>query len=373
MNIPMKKKILYSLFALLFLGGCRSDENVKFESKFYHYSVSQKPKNIILFIGDGMGLSQVYAAMIANKGSLKMLEFPVMGLSKTGSANSIVTDSGAGGTAIATGNKTNNGSIGVIPNGSIAKSILEYAEENLLSTGILVTSSVTHATPASFIAHVDNRNLEDSIATFYHKTDIDVFIGGGLSFFSNRSDGRNLIDSLLVKNYQVVYSLEEFIKFDSGKLAGLVSRDHCPSYKEGRGEMLPKSVGTAINILDNNKKGFFLMVEGSQIDWGGHANDINYIVEELIDFDKAVAVAYNFAMNNKETLVIVTADHETGGLTITDGNIQTGKVDAVFSTKGHTGTPVPVYAYGPGAEIFTGIYENTEIFNKMMYLYGFKK
>jgi alkaline phosphatase len=132
-----------------------------------------------------------------------------------------------------------------------------------------------------------------------------------------------------------------------------------------RGDMLPVATNTAIDILSNNKKGFFLMVEGSQIDWGGHAGSTIYIVEEMLDFDRTVGKALEFAANNKETLVIVTADHETGGMAIVDGNYETGMVKGEFPTGSHTGVMVPVFAYGPGAEQFTGIMDNTDIPNRI--------
>ena len=115
-----------------------------------------------------------------------------------------------------------------------------------------------------------------------------------------------------------------------------------------------------------------MMIEGSQIDWGGHANDLNYAVNEMLDFDKAIGVAIDFAEKDKNTLVIITADHETGGLALTDGDMKTGRIEGKFITTDHTGVMIPVFAYGPGAEAFSGIYENNLIFNKMMNAFGFE-
>jgi alkaline phosphatase len=333
----------------------------------------KRPRNIILMIGDGMGLAQITAGMTYNKGSLHMERATHVGLVKTHSANQYITDSAASGTAMATGKKTNNGVIGKDTEGAHLKTILEYAEDHGLSTGLVSTSAITHATPASFIAHVDSRSEYDEIASFFLWTDIDVFIGGGRAHFDRRNDSINLIKAFKNKGYQVLYDMRDISRVRSGKLAGLVAKEHTISHLEGRSDMLPASTRTAMRILDNNPEGFFLMVEGSQIDWAGHGHNTYYIMTEVVDFDLAVREAFNFADRNGETLVLVTADHETGGMSILGGNFEKGMVQAKYTTGGHTGIMVPMLAYGPGAELFSGIYDNTEIFDKMMYLYGFEK
>ncbi len=329
-----------------------------------------KPRNIILMIGDGMGVTQVYAALTAANGELNFNRFRNIGFSKTYSATHYTTDSGAGGTALAIGKKTYNGAIGITKDTLSSPSILEYAEMKGLSTGLVSTSSITHATPASFIAHNKTRNDYEGIAADFLKTDIDVFIGGGLNNFTNRKDGRNLVNVLREKGYQVIFSTDSIRYISNGKLAALTAPEHHPSMVKGRGEMLPLSTATAINILSKNPNGFFLMVEGSQIDWGGHENNTDYIVTEVIDFDKAIGRALDFAEADGKTLVIVTADHETGGMSVVNGSIENGTVNAVYGTTNHSGVMVPVFAWGPGAELFQGIQENTEIFDKMMLLLG---
>jgi alkaline phosphatase len=331
----------------------------------------KKPKNIILMIGDGMGLAQVQAGMTVNRGQLNILQFRNIGFSKTQSASNYVTDSGAGATALSTGNKTYNGAIGVKADSTPCKTILEYAEQSGLASGLVSTSSITHATPASFIAHNISRENYEEIALDFLKTDIDVFIGGGRNNFVARKDGKNLVNDLRAKGYQVVYSMDSIKNISQGKLAGLTAENHNPSIQEGRGDMLPSSTKTAINILNKNKNGFFLMVEGSEIDFGAHSNNSNYVATEVIDFDHAVGEALAFAKQNKNTLVIVTADHETGGMCITGGDFKEGTVVARFGTTNHTGVCVPVYAFGPGSENFQGFQENTDIFKKMMQLWGF--
>jgi alkaline phosphatase len=334
---------------------------------------SKKPKNIILLIGDGMGVAQIYATITASKDPLNIERFPIVGFSMTYSADNYITDSGAGGTAIACGIKTVNKAIGMDSTGHPVKSILEYAENNGLATGLVSTSSITHATPASFIAHQLSRQSDENIALDFLKTDIDVFIGGGRTFFEVRSDHRNLLDSLRKKHYQILSSMEYISKVKSGKLAGLTAKVHNPRYSKGRGDMLEKATKTAITILNNNDKGFFLMVEGSMIDWGGHDKNLQYVIEELKDFDRAIGEALDFAKADGNTLVIVGADHETGGLAITGGDITTGKVEGSFTYGKHSGVMVPFFAFGPGAEMFGGIYQNTAIFDKIMELYGFSK
>ena len=324
----------------------------------------KKPKNVVLFIADGMSLPHMHAGMTANHGRLFLENFKHMGFLKTHSAESYITDSAAGGTALATGQKTYNAAIGVDMDKKPLKTILQEASEKGLATGLVSTSAITHATPASFIAHQPNRNMYEEIAADFLKTDIDVFIGGGYKHFTTRKDGRNLVEELKEKGYRVEQDMNTIRTIKSGKLAGLMAEEHAPRVAE-RGDMLPAATNTAISILSNNKKGFFLMVEGSQIDWGGHAGSTIYVVEDMLDTDRTVGLALEFAAKNRETLVVVTADHETGGMTILNGNYETGMVKGAFSTGGHTGLMVPVMAWGPGAEEFTGIMDNTEVHTKI--------
>ncbi len=328
---------------------------------------SNKPKNIIFLIGDGMGVSQVFAGLTANKGHLFLDNCKSVGFSKTQSSDNYITDSAAGATALSAGIKTYNGAIGVDADKNPVKTILEEAEEKGLATGLVSTSAITHATPASFIAHQESRNMYEEIAADFLKTDIDVFIGGGIDHFSKRKDGRNLMDELKQKGYQVETEMDKIKKIKKGKLVGLTAPEHNGRVAE-RGDMLPVAAETAISILSKNKNGFYLMIEGSQIDWGGHANNTVYVVEDMLDFDKVIGQAIEFAAKDKNTLVVVTADHETGGMALTGGNMENGSVKADFPTGGHTAVMVPVFAYGPGAEEFSGIMENTDIHKKMVKL-----
>ena len=328
-------------------------------------------RNIVLMIGDGMGLSTIYAAMTVSHNPFNIERCNMIGLQKTFSSDNYITDSGAAGTALASGNKTNNGEIGMDSQGKPVKSILEIAKENGLATGLVSTSAITDATPASFVTHELSKNPED-IAKDFLKADIDVFIGGGYDHFANRTDNLNLIESLKDRGYKVETSMNTLRKTTSLKLAGLTAPVNNPYRLDGRGDMLPASSRKAIEILNKNPKGFFLMIEGSEIDLAAHAKDTPALIDETIDFDDAVGEVLDFAKSDGHTLVVITADHETGGVAIIGGNIRAHRAILDFPTKGHTAIMVPVFAYGPGAEKFGGIYDNTALFQKFLASYGFE-
>jgi len=325
-----------------------------------------------------MGLTQISAGMYMNGNQLNLEKFKMIGLHKSYASNDLITDSAAAATAFACGVKTYNGAIGVNPDTVVMKTILEEAEENGLKTGLVATSTIVHATPASFIAHQKQRKMYDEIAADFLKTDIDIFIGGGKKHFQRRDDGRDLYKELEEKGYIVDdYFATDFenVKVDySKKFAYLTSdKDPLPA-AQGRDYLIPASE-LAVDYLSKNskkaEKGFFLMIEGSQIDWGGHANNSEYIISEMIEFDKAIGKVLEFAKKDGETLVIVTADHETGGYAINQGSTMDTIVSG-FTSDYHTATMIPVFAYGPGSELFGGIYENTAIYNKMRKAFGFK-
>ena len=331
------------------------------------------PKNIIIFIGDGMGVSQLYAAMTVHGQKFNIEEFPYAGLIKTYSADNYITDSGAAGTAIAAGEKTNNGMIGVKPDGTPVSSITETANKNGLASGVVSTSTITHATPASFVAHNAGRGNVEAIANDFLNGTIDVFIGGGENHFRRRRDSVDLTIELKEQGFDVVYTMEDLKSFTSTKIAGLLAKGDMPKAAEGRMGMLREMTIKAIETLSKNKKGFVLMVEGSMIDWGAHAGDIEYTVAEVIDFDDAVGAALDFAKADGKTLVVVTADHETGGLALTGGDIASKTVTAKFTSNDHTATMVPVFSFGPGAERFSGINENTFFYGEFVELLGLEK
>jgi alkaline phosphatase len=356
-------KILPSLFIcmLCFFKGYAQAENHRSEVR-----------NVILLIGDGMGTAQIYAGLTANKDTLNIERCPIVGFQKNQSANDYITDSGAGATAFSIGYKTNNLAIGVDATGVRRETILEKAANKGLSTGLVVSCSITHATPAAFYAHQPNRSMVEDIAMDLFHSKLTAFVGGGKDHFDHRKDGRNLIDSLRRIGYQVVDGLDAIKTVHQGRLAGFISAQEPPKVSEGRGGQLKSSLKTVLPILSRNKKGFFLMLEGSQIDWGGHQNDAGYMVNEMVDFDNAIGEALDFARKDGHTLVVITADHETGGAAITKGDMSTGMVEVKYVTNDHTGVMVPVFAYGPGSSIFSGIYRNTDIHDKILKVWNLK-
>ena len=182
--------------------------------------------------------------------------------------------------------------------------------------------------------------------------------------FANRRDGQSLIPLLQDKEYTIITDETELTMSNGHKIFALLDDGDLPRVTD-RKNYLTRATRTALNRLDQNEKGFFLMIEGSQIDWGGHENNTSYIVEEMLDLDRAIGAALEFAANKGQTLILCTADHETGGMTLESGNIATGEIGADYTIDDHTGVMVPVYSIGPGAEEFIGIYENTALFDKM--------
>ncbi|MCP4437920.1 MAG: alkaline phosphatase [Aureispira sp.] len=318
-------------------------------------------------IGDGMGLSQITAGSIAKQDGLALEKFRHIGLIKTYSTK-LITDSAAGATAMATGSKTYNGAISMNVKQQNLKTILEYAEEDGWVSGVVTTATVTHATPACFYGHQpERRKVNRKLAAQFIAQDIEVLMGGGWTYFKDGPDGRDLIEEAQEKEYFVTNNIEQVGDYRPDKMLCLISPQLPPKVKE-RGNFLPLATKKSIEILDHPKAGFFLMVEGAQIDWRGHENKSSLLIEEMLDFDKAIAEALAFAEKDGNTLVIVTADHETGGYSINGGNKKTGEVKGKFTSDYHTATMVPVFAYGPGAESFTGVYDNTEIFFKLKHL-----
>lgn len=364
------KNIIY-LVLLVALFSCKS--------QIAKEEVPQKAKNVILLIGDGTGLSQISSAFYFKETHPNYARFKHIGLIKTSSSIEDITDSAAGATAFASGVKTYNGAIGIADDSTEVKTLVEIVSRQNIKTGVISTSSIQHATPASFYAHVINRRLYEDIAADMVVSDIDFFAGGGTKFFNKRKDGENLLEGLKAKGFGIdTTALGDFSGIKQySKMAYLLAEEHMDPVAKGRGGFLPKATELGIQFLnkDVDNSNFFVMIEGSQIDWGGHANDAEYLISELIDFDDAIGKALDFAEKDGNTLVIVTADHETGGFTLasTPEKTEAGKsynnykkITGTFSTNGHSATLIPVFAYGPGAEAFSGVYENTEIFHKIL-------
>ncbi len=362
-----KKYILACMVPLLFACQQKTVENKE----------ENKAENVILLISDGTGLSQISSAFYFKDSSPNYARFENIGLINTSSSREDVTDSAAGATAFACGKKTYNGAIGVADDSTSIKNLVEIVSLKNIKTGMVATSSITHATPASFYAHTLSRGNTEEIALHLAESEVDFFAGGGLEFFNNREDGRNLLNEMVEKKFMIdSIALGNLSKIQNEEKVGyLLAKNAMPKVEEGRGDFLVKATDLGIQFLGKGDSNFFMMVEGSQVDWGGHANDGAYLVSEMIDFDDAVGKALDFAEKDGNTLVIVTSDHETGGFTLAakkkqreDGSEYSdySEIGMTFSTGGHSATLIPVFAYGPGSEAFRGVYQNNDIFDKIL-------
>jgi len=341
-------------------------------------SEPKKPVNIIFLIGDGMGLSAVSTGFYFGDQPSVFKRFQEIGLQQTTSAIQKVTDSAASGTAMATGKKTYNGAIGVDTTKASVQNFTELISPMGWSTGVVATSTISHATPASFYAHVEQRGMEEEIIVQLLDSEIDFFAGGGRDKFNARRDSVDLMPLAAGKGFSIDTTglpAPGTLSADQ-KYGFLPEAGSMPSMINGRGDFLPQATILAISHLSQNQQGFFLMVEGSQIDWAGHANDSEYLVGEMLDFEKVIAAALDFAEKDGNTLVVVTADHETGGLALgpkkpapgESGYVNYSEIELIFASGNHSATLIPVFAFGPGAENFKGIYQNTEINHKMVAL-----
>ena len=324
----------------------------------------KKVKNVILMIGDGMSLAHMYTAWTANRGQLWLENAQYTGLSKTWCTNRLVCDSGSGGTALATGQKTCYHAVGTDPQGNPLTTLCDLAKAKGKSAGIAVTCRLWDATPCDFSCHNLDRDKEQELIGDYPTSGLDYAFGGGAKYFTNRADGRDIFKELEANGYHVSRTWDDLAAWKSGKVFA-VPYDVDTPLPDERGDVLARASLKGIELLNQNRNGFFMMVEGSQLDDYGHFNQLDLLMKETLDFDQTIGKMMKWAAQDGETLVVVTADHETGGLTLVDGNKDEGKVTCCFSTKSHSGVMVPVYAFGPGSEHFSGIMENTDIFKKI--------
>lgn len=327
-----------------------------YKPTYYSDKKNTKVENIILMVGDGYGLSQISAAVLANRGKLTLTQLKSIGFLKTQSADDFTTDSAAAGTALATGEKTYNRSIGMNMSRLPIENLTELLNKHSYNTGFITTDNVTGATPSAFYAHQLDRDMETGIINDLLKSKLSLFIGGGSDKFLNTFQ-----DS----NFTITNNLNDISLTKSNKVGYFFSEKNVPSINSGRGNILAEATELGIRYLNNQKKPFFLLVEGAQIDSFGHINDISGIITEAIDFDKAITEAIKFADAHENTLVIITADHETSGLSIPQGNLKDNVIEGDFSTYDHTGIMVPIFAYGPKSDVFSGVYENNEVFDKI--------
>jgi len=386
------KIILFLIVFFVSLIACKQTSDVSGDFSFYMPPetkealplVAPEPvKNVILMIGDGMGYIHIVATrtvVLGAEGRLTIERMPVTGVIDNYSLDEFVSGSAATATSLATGYKTTTKMVSILPDGSLATTICEAARDEGMSTGLVATSTITHATPAAFAAHTQNRYSEAAIAVQLLENKINVLLGGGRALFKTglsgyrfrRDDGRNLIEEARQAGYAYVETRDELLaaNAENGRLLGLFSEGEMPTRYPA--PTLAEMTEKALDILSQNKKGFFLMVEGSQIDWGSENNDINTTIQEQLLFDLAIRSAIRFAMGDGETLVVVTSDHEAGGMFISSDppNRPDGKINIQWGTDEHNGNVVPVFAYGPHAERFMGWYDNTDIPKKIAGLLG---
>ncbi|MBO7300681.1 MAG: alkaline phosphatase [Tidjanibacter sp.] len=328
----------------------------------------KQPKNIIFMIGDGMGLEHIATAWVANRGTLNMEKMPYVGLQRTYCLDWLVTDSAAAGTALATGEKTNKGQIATTPEGEDLQSMFVKAQEVGKRTGVVVVCRLNDATPATFCCHDMNRDEAESITADYLECGVDFIAGGGMNYWRDeRTDGRDIFAEIGEKGYNTYDTAEALMTAEELPVAAVLAPLELPSALSGeRGDMFRNMTSKALDLLnEDNKEGFVMMIEGSCIDDWLHANRVDAAVEEILDFDRVVGDVLKWAEKDGETLVVVTADHNTGAMTLLAGNIAEGSVVVDFANTGHNGAMVPFFAYGAGAEVFDGVIENSELSQKI--------
>ena len=322
--------------------------------KFLYENKNIPVKNVILLIGDGNGLSQISSSVLANKGELTLTQLKNIGLIKTSSTDNFTTDSAAGATAFATGKKTKNRFIGVDPDGKTIQNISEILSKKGFNTGIITTDEIVGATPSAFYAHQKDRGMEKEIAEDLIKSKLTFFAAGGKS------------KVFQLPKFTISETPQDISKSKADRLAYYISDHGVPSVLKGRGNLLSELVENGLHFLHSKKKPFFIMIEAAQIDSGGHSNNTGTIITEGIDFDRVITKAVQFADENPGTLIVITADHETGGFSIPHGDLQSQTVEGDFTTDDHSATLIPVFSYGPKSDTFTGVYENNEIFHKIL-------
>jgi alkaline phosphatase len=410
MNSNVFKKIILSFLVLSFVCPALCDDKLTFNYKDVAQDVSDisfyqpvpedvryplmpesaEVKNVVLLIGDGMGLSQVRLAALKAGGTdirLYMEKMPVTGILTTEPHGRFVTDSAAAATAIACGIKTTNGTLGQDPDGLKYFTFAELYKMSGGRCGLVATSELTHATPAGFASHVESRSMEKEIAVQMMDNGFDVLFGGGKRYFlpstdekSIREDDKDLIRQARNSGYTFIEDRDQLNNLDreTGKVLGLFSSHAMTTFAPE--PTIAEMTRAALKVLSRDKKedgfflkkllsrdkedGFFLMVEGSQIDWAGHANNVENIIKQTLLFDLAVREALEFALKDKNTLVLVTADHETGGLVVTGGS-SSENVAVEWATKSHSASHVPLFAFGPEAMKFTGVYHHTDLAKKI--------
>lgn len=349
---------------------CMEQPQATYAPAAFKHSDSDKVKNVILMIGDGMGMGHVSAAMAANGGNLTMTNLEVCGWVNTLLSSGLTTDSAAAATAYATGHKTDKHYLGVDENGKELENITEKIAPLGYSSAVVTTDFIGGATPAAFYSHSLDRGDEVKVWKDLADSKLSFFAGGSKEVFEA------LPDSLRVpveKKFKIVYDMKEIRKKGNVGYFPELAQVSDISAPE-RENWLADATDYAVSRLDkSSKNGFFLMVEGARIDKGSHKNNFEMVIKETLDFDKAVEKAVRFAEKDGHTLVIVTSDHETGGLMMRKGKLNDGKVSAVFTGSGHTPSFVPLFAYGPRSYDFSRVMANSEVGQKIIEIFCSKK
>ena len=327
-----------------------------------------RPMNIILMIGDGTDLAQISAGFFANNEELTYANLKHMGWVTTKSADAFITDSAASGTAYSSGYKTYNGAVGVDVKKRPQPNIPERVIKNGIIAGVVSTDDLNGATPAAFFAHQPQRGMTDEIWADLPSSVLKYFAAGSKEVFEARPlETQKAIN----KVFTVVNSLDD-PKIQAADRVGVLPPAVETGYiVKGRTDFLPRATRQAIDFLHQRAKdgkGFFLMVEGARIDKACHGNDFPSAVKELLDFDRAIAEAIKFADEDGNTLVVISADHETGGMVVLNGDPKKGNEEGLYVSTWHTATPVPIFAYGPHAQDFMGVQGNEQVAQKILKL-----
>lgn len=367
------QKLSFLLLAVLLLISCKYIPATSVETE---QSPTKRPKNVILLIGDGMGISQITAAMYQNNNKTQLERCPVIGLHKSLIANDFGVMPSSGATAFAAGINANNYFSSSSVDTLTRLTIMEEAKEKGLAVGIVTASSLTGATSAAFVSHLAYNQTPEVIATFLAANPLDYFVGGGKKYFEQREDGRNIIQEMKAKGCQITdFSVLNFEKvtINPNECFGYFTADDTPPSKvEGRNYFISAAI-KGMNFLQEctAKKGFFFVIENEQISWAGKANDTDYMLQEALEFDETVGRVLDWATQNKETLVIITANHEAGGYSMSPISTP-DSIKSKFTSNYYTATMIPVFAFGPGAELFSGVYDNTAIYHKIRAALAFK-
>ena len=315
-------------------------------------------KQVLLLIGDGNGLAQISSGIVANGGELTLTQLRTIGLVKTQAADDFTTDSASGATAMSTGQKANNRALGLNASGDSIPNLPYFLSQKGFRTGLVTNDELTGATPAAFYAHHPERDAAVEIAGYLPTSALNLVIGGGGRHFKK--------EKLSQAGFTLVSDLQELGEVKESRVAHFASQGGMPAMEAGRGNFLSQAFLQASSYLGKGKTPFFLMLEAAKIDSGGHANAPSTIVTELLDFDRAIAEAIRYADMHPGTLVLVTADHETGGVSIPQGDLERREVELAFHSDDHTGILVPLFAYGARSRAFAGVYDNTEIFHRLL-------